>query len=72
MHGSVSQTYVGEGRVEGMVVVEQVEFVGVEGGGVEVVWFVQGDGVEGERVEGDQGRVNSFLLGHGDGANEKK
>ena len=42
-HGFVGQTDIGEGGVEGVMSADRVEFVGVEGGGVEVMRLDQGD-----------------------------
>ena len=50
----MGQADVGEGGVEGGLSFEEVEVVGVEGGGVEVVRGDEGDGVEGGGEEGDQ------------------
>ena len=44
---------------------EGVEVVGVEDGGVEVMWCVEGDGVEGDRVEGHQCGIGSLYLCEG-------
>lgn len=65
LHGMVCQSDIGEGRVEGMVVGERVELVGVEGRGVEEMWLTQCYGVEIGRVEGHQGGVGDWLLAKG-------
>ena len=53
-HGLVGQSDIRESRVEGVVVVEGVESVGVEGGGVEKLGRCERDGVEIDGVESHQ------------------
>ena len=48
--------------MDGWVFFEEVEVVGMEGGGVEEVRCDEGDGVEGGGVEGHQCGINVFLL----------
>lgn len=61
-HGFVGQADIREGRVEGVVIVEKVEVVGVECGSVEVMMVGESDGVEVGWIEGYQGGVGALLL----------
>ena len=70
-HGFVGQSDIREGRVEGMVVVEGVESICVEGGGVEILGRCKRDGVEIDGIEGHQSGVGLLCLRRSDDAKQQ-